>query len=96
MSRAHIDDIGAQSLAGQLERALRACRRLEEKRDQGSTLQQVDLLAHLPVQGDESVRQIQQLGNLHRVEVGSGQEMAMREGEGPRADFVDAWRDRGH
>ncbi len=95
-ARAHVDDVGAQPLAGQFERALGAGRGLEEQGDQGAALEQVDLLVHLAIEGDEAVGQVEQGGDLDRVEIGGAQEMAVREGEGRARELVDAGGERGH
>jgi hypothetical protein len=71
-ARAHVDHIGAQPLARQLEARLRARRVLEEQVHQRPALQEVELLGRLAVQADEPVGEIEEAGDLHLVQVGGG------------------------
>jgi hypothetical protein len=78
---AHIDGIGAQPLAGQLEARLRPRGILEEHIDQGLALEQVQLLGRLPVQVDEDVCKIEQVHDIGRIEILRPQEMPLGEGQ---------------
>ena len=95
--RAHVDHVGAQPLAGQLEGALGAGRILEEKVDQRPALEQVELLGPLAVQRHEAVGQIEQLAQPATGSRSVAERKCRRgKGNGPRADLVDARGDRGH
>ncbi len=85
---AHVDHVGAQPLAGQLEGALGAGRILEEQVHQRPALEQVELLRGLAVEADESVGEIQEVRHLHLVQIGRRKEMPFGEREGPLQDIV--------
>jgi hypothetical protein len=62
----HVDDIGAEPLAGDLKRGARAGRILEKAVDQRPAAQQRVLLLGLPVQLDIAVGQIEDMANVVR------------------------------
>ena len=74
-ARAHIDHIGPQPLARQLERALGTGRVFEKQVHHGPALEQVQLLIFLPRQANKTVRQIQELLGLWAVQIGCGDKM---------------------
>ena len=77
----HVDDVGAEPLAGQLEARLGPGRALEEEIDLRQPLQELKLLLGLTVQIDEAVGPVQQVLDLERLEALDAEEMRLAEGE---------------
>ena len=75
----HVHDVGPETLASQLERALRPRRGFEEQVDERAPLQDVALFSDLPVLIGGFVGQIQQCGDFACLQPLAGQQMAARE-----------------
>ena len=77
----HVHDVGAQPLAGELERALGPGRGFEEQIDQGAAAQIVALLGDLPAEFRRLFQQIEQRRDLVSRKAFNSKKMAMRKGE---------------
>ena len=82
----HVHHIGAEALACELERGLRARRRLEEEVDLGATTQGRGLLLDLPVEGDMVVSLVEKARISRFLQPFDAEEVAM--GIGDAAGFV--------
>ena len=60
----HVDDIGAEPLAGQLERGARARRAFEEQVDLGAPAQHGGLLVRAAIERDVAIREVEQQGDF--------------------------------
>ena len=96
----HVDHVGPQPLAGQLEAGLGTGAALEEQVDLGQTPEQLQLLVGLPVQRDEAVGTLQQILDLVRLQALDPEEVLVLEtevggGGGHRARTMPSSRPRG-
>ena len=82
----HVHHVRAQSLAGKLERRLRAGRRLEEQIDLGAATQSGALLLDLPRDRHRLVGEIEQRHDLLARQVLDAKEMALGEDGRGRGD----------
>ena len=76
----HVHHVGAEPLAGKLERALGPGRGFEEEIDQGAAAQIVALLGDLPAEFGGFVRKIEQRRDLVSRKAFDSKKMAMRKG----------------
>ena len=82
----HVDHVGAQPLAGQLERGARARRALEEQVDLGAAAQDRQLLVGLAAELDVAVGAIQKMLDLAGLQPFDAEQVPMGEGSGELAD----------
>ena len=75
----HIHDVGAEPLACDLERGLRAGGGLEEEVDLGAAAQVAALLVHLPVQFDELFGKVQEAVDIGHGKALDAQQMPVSE-----------------
>ena len=78
----HVHDVGAEPLAGDLERGLGAGRGLEEQVDLGAAAQGGALLVDLAVELDEFLGEVEQAGDVVGGKALDPQQMAVAEDEG--------------
>ena len=75
----HVDHVGPQPLARQLEAGLGARAALEEQVDLGEALEELQLLVGLPVERDEAVGALEQILDLERLEALDAEQMLVME-----------------
>ena len=78
----HVDDVGAEPLAGELERGPGARRALVEQVDLGQAAHQGELLVGLAAVGDVGVGAVQQVLDLPGRQPLDAEQMALAEGPG--------------
>ena len=81
----HVDHVGAQPLAGQLEAGARSRRVLEEQVDQRAPAQQVALCLARTVEQHVALRQVEQMADLGRVEALDRQQVLLPVRHDPRS-----------